>query len=320
MRKRSDRPEVQVPDAKSDRPVWTKVGAVAVIGFVIGIAWPRLAGFQLGPTPPQEGKAGAQPSASGQTPKSTQTQAGSGEAATQPASSAAPEQKAPTPVQVQTVVVKHTDVLSCRNADNKAVDNCDRPDLDVLLMPVIKNLEKCPASAGLAGKLSIGFDVDFQRNRVQTLQGKSTTIPTDSAKEIWTCVAKDLKQLRIGSMRHDYRRYTLFYSAFFYPPGKLVDADGGDDAPRRDTRTDVAEDTSSASQVAQAEQSAGQEPIGTATIVYDTALVRDEPKTGKVVARLVRGTRVQLLSRKDSWYRIRFEQREGWIYRGALAQ
>jgi SH3-like domain-containing protein len=60
--------------------------------------------------------------------------------------------------------------------------------------------------------------------------------------------------------------------------------------------------------------------LGTAQVVYDTVLVRDEPKTGNVVARLVRGTRVQLLSKKGSWYKIKFNDREGWVYRGSIAQ
>jgi SH3-like domain-containing protein len=80
------------------------------------------------------------------------------------------------------------------------------------------------------------------------------------------------------------------------------------DEPERDHR------------VAEGPEVVAAETMGSAQIVYDTVLVRDEPKTGKVIARLVRGTRVDLLSKKDSWYKIKFEEREGWVYRGAIAQ
>src|SRR5580692_10159420 len=40
---------VHVPPPGADRPSWMGVGAIAVAGFVIGVAWPRLAGIRLGP-------------------------------------------------------------------------------------------------------------------------------------------------------------------------------------------------------------------------------------------------------------------------------
>jgi len=206
------------------------------------------------------------------------------------------------------VVVKKTDVFSCRDTTNRVVETCDRPDFDALLMPLVKNLEKCPSAAGLAGKLSIGFDIDFQTNKITVLQGKSTTIPRSTVVGIWTCASDGTKRARLDGMSHDQRRYTLFYSAFFYPPGKVIDADMASDEPERDNR------------VASAPEPTPTDSLGTAQVVYDTVLVRDEPKTGKVIARLVRGTRVELTAKKDSWYKIKVEGREGWVYRGALAQ
>ena len=300
MQQRSERPKVDVPDRASDRPVWAKVGIIAVVGFLIGIAWPRLAGLQLGPTPPEGDKA-HEPVASSQpaAPPASVVAAGSGSA---PAG--------PQPVTVQTVVVKKTDVLSCRDNENKIKEQCDRPGLDALLMPRLKNLEKCPSAAGLAGKLSIGFDIDFRRDRVRVLQGKSTTIPQSTVAGIWRCADEEIKGARLAGLQHDNMRYTLFYSAYFYPPGKIVDPEMKDDEPERDTRDGVKE----------GERDDTAEALGTAQVVYDTVLVRDEPKTGKVVGRLVRGTKVDLLSKKGSWYKIRFQDKEGWVYRGAIAQ
>ena len=302
MQKRSDRPVVDVPDQKTDRPVWTKVGIIAVIGFAIGIAWPRLAGIQLGPTPP-EGHAKKSTAAANSAAVPSPAAVASAFAS---ASSSAG--KGPKPVEVQTVVVKKTDVLSCRNQKNKVVDECDRPDFDTLLMPLIKDLERCPSAAGLAGKLSIGFDVDFHRNKIQVLHGKSTTIPHSTVAGIWTCANGALKGVKLDGMQHDQRRYTVYYAAYFYPPGKIIESGMTSDEPERDHRVGGDKEPGPAS------------VMGTAQIVYDTVLVRDAPKTGKVVARLVRGTTVELLSKKGSWYRIRFQEREGWVYRGAIAQ
>ena len=46
---------VEVPDRGRDRPAWGKVGVIALLGFVIGVAWPRVAGVRLGPKAPGEG-------------------------------------------------------------------------------------------------------------------------------------------------------------------------------------------------------------------------------------------------------------------------
>ncbi len=301
MQKRSDRPVVDVPDQKSDRPIWTKVGVIAVIGFVIGVAWPRLADLQLGPTPPGGKEKKAAVATSTAPPPAT--------AASAFASASSSAAKGPKPVEVQTVVVKKTDVLSCRDKKNKVVDTCDRPDFDTLLMPLIKDLERCPSAAGLAGKLSIGFDVDFRRDRIRVLRGKSTTIPRSTVAGIWTCARNALEAVKLDGLQHDQRRYTVYYAAYFFPPGKVIEPGMKSDEPERDHR--VGDDE---------EGPAPASAMGTAQIVYDTVLVRDAPKTGKVKARLVRGTTVELLSQKGSWYRIRFKEEEGWVYRGAIAQ
>jgi hypothetical protein len=302
MPHRTSRPVVEVPDQKSDRPVWTKVGIIAVLGFAIGIAWPRVAGLQLGPTPPDEGPRAVEGADSAQLAAASGAPVGSALVA------ASGSGKGPAPVEVQTVVVKKTDVLTCRDERNKVVETCDRPDFDTLLIPLVKELEKCPAAAGLAGKLSIGFDIDFQGSKLTVVQGKSTTIPRSTVVGIWSCANDGARRVKLDGMQHDQRRYTVFYSAFFYPPGKIIDADMESDEPERDHR------------VAEGPEVVAAETMGSAQIVYDTVLVRDEPKTGKVIARLVRGTRVDLLSKKDSWYKIKFEEREGWVYRGAIAQ
>ena len=46
--------KVEIPKAGDDRPAWSKVGIIGVAGFVIGMAWPRLAGIHLGPNVPSD--------------------------------------------------------------------------------------------------------------------------------------------------------------------------------------------------------------------------------------------------------------------------
>ena len=277
------------------------MGVIAAIGFVVGVAWPKLAGFELGPSPPEEDRRAAASGSAGP------AEAPEPVASTPASSGSAVAGKAPEPVQVQTVVVKATEVLTCRDAKDKAQEKCDRPDFDTLLVPRLQNLARCPSAAGLSGKLSVGFDVDFKRNRIQVLRGKSTTIPRSTVAGIWDCASKELEGADLGGLKHEHARYTVFYAASFFPPGRVIDEASMAGA------IEVPEDKGGKNESNEA-------VLGTAQVVYDTVLVRDEPKTGNVVARLVRGTRVQLLSKKGSWYRIKFNDREGWVYRGSIAQ
>ena len=51
--------------------------------------------------------------------------------------------------------------------------------------------------------------------------------------------------------------------------------------------------------------------------------MRDVPKTGAVVARLPRGSKVKLGAIKDGWYAIKFGDgfaSDGFVYRGALGR
>src|ERR1700689_3024999 len=50
---------VQVPSPASDRPSWLGVGAIAAAGFLIGVAWARLAGVRPGPSVPEAASASA---------------------------------------------------------------------------------------------------------------------------------------------------------------------------------------------------------------------------------------------------------------------
>ena len=57
---------VQIPAPAEDRPSWTRVGVITAIGFLVGVAWPRMMGVRLGPSVPESASssaaAGASPS------------------------------------------------------------------------------------------------------------------------------------------------------------------------------------------------------------------------------------------------------------------
>jgi hypothetical protein len=58
-------------------------------------------------------------------------------------------------------------------------------------------------------------------------------------------------------------------------------------------------------------------------VEWEVALVRDAPKTGKVVARLPRGSRLLVGPVKDGWYPVTYgsgNSSQGWVYRGAIGR
>jgi hypothetical protein len=62
---------------------------------------------------------------------------------------------------------------------------------------------------------------------------------------------------------------------------------------------------------------------GMALVVWEVAIIRDAPKTGKVVARLQRGSTLRVGAVKDGWYPVRYGEDfsgDGWVYRGAIGR
>jgi hypothetical protein len=44
---------VSIPSQEADRPSWMRIGIIAGVCFVVGVAWPRLAGIRAGPALPE---------------------------------------------------------------------------------------------------------------------------------------------------------------------------------------------------------------------------------------------------------------------------
>src|SRR5271163_3673038 len=121
---RSSRPlTVQLPPASSDRPSWIKVGVIAVVGFGVGVVWPRLAGIRPGPSAPTEATAGTTSMRAPEAVPSASGGASESEAAASATASAAPSAEAAVPLNnaPPAILVTHGAVLSCKTAEGEAM-------------------------------------------------------------------------------------------------------------------------------------------------------------------------------------------------------
>lgn len=275
---------VDVPGAGRDKPSWGRVGAIAVVGFVVGVAWPKLAGVRLGPSAPAEASSGA---ASAELPASVPTPMRS--AASPPQASAPP----PLPVALQ---VGRGVLLSCRTEDGETLKGkeCGAPPaFDAVALPRLRKLAGEPSLEGVKGKLSVVFALDFKSKKVAVDVGKSSTLKDDGP--IKALLKEQFRDVSLGPIAHDQEKYTLSYAVTVgegaaAPPGSTP---AGGAAPASDQ----------------------------VEIVWDVAIVRDAPHTGAVVARLPRGSKVTLGTVQAGWYKITWGSgSEGWVYRGALGK
>lgn len=339
---RKDAPmAVDVPRPDRDSPGWAKVGVIAAIGFVIGIAWPRLVGVKLGPSAPGEAAAAAAASASaakaaGHAPEAPPASvttvtakpgapAGSGASSGSAASSAAAA-VASGPPQVN---VQRGNVLTCKTTDGesrKGKDCGPLTGLDNVVPPHLRKLATCTAAEGQTGKLSFIATASFPSGGLSWDVGKSSTV--GNLEGISNCLKTHFSGVTASGVAHEHNRYTVAYTMTFAPPAaaaasaKIDKADkadkGGDKADRadkveadknaKDDRSDKAESPSAS---------------GEATVGWEVALVRDVPKTGQVVARLPRGSKVKVGAIKDGWYAVKFGDgfaTDGFVYRGAIGR
>jgi hypothetical protein len=294
-KKERSKPKVKLPLSVDDKPVWTRVGVFAAVGLVIGVAWPSLAGIRIGPEVPGAKKGDVSVAASASI-QSSAVALSSKTAAAKPTAAAS----APSSNEEQLVVVSGGVIKRCYKKKKKLdADECGKLAVDGVLASRLKKLHECPSVLGLAGEMELRFDINFGKKEIRVNKAGKSKIPNSTVNGIIACAADFIRDVTPEKIPHKYTRYLVAYGLKFYPPGTAPsregaskDKAGGDDAKSR----------------------------GLATVTWDTALVRSEPRTGKVVARIVRGTRVKLLGRRKDWFRVKVGSREGWVYRGALAQ
>jgi hypothetical protein len=208
------------------------------------------------------------------------------------------------------VAVAHGFVFGCKTSDGDALKGSEcgtLPGLDGLVMPRLRRLADCPDAAGANGKLHLVVHVDFGRSSVSVDLGRNQSLA--SAEALLACAKTDIAGAgaNLGGVQHENPRYSVAYSVTF---GGGSGGAGGGDSP-------VA-----ASIPAPVRPSADAADSG-AQVVWDVAIIRDAPKSGKVVARLQRGTTIRLGPVKDGWYPVHYGDgfsSEGWVYRGAVGR
>lgn len=287
---------IELPPAKADRALTSKVGIVAVVGFALGVAWPRMVGFKPGPDAPGANA----PSTPSNRPAVAPPGAGSSADADAAASASAPDDARPT--NQQQVVVGDGAVIACAGKKGDKIKDCGRISFDKIAKSRLAELARCPAAIGLEGKMWLGLTLNFEKDEV-VIDGekkKKSGLPSDTVRGVSSCASAELKGVELDKIPHTHQKYSLVYELSFYPPGK---------SPPEPAAAGAAS--------ADAEEEAG---LGRATVTWEKALVRETPPEGNVVFRLPQGTRVKLLELKDGWYRIETGKGKGWVYHQAIGK
>jgi len=311
---------VEVPTAERDKPAWVKVGVIAAVGFVVGIAWPRVVGVRLGPSAPNESSS-ASASPQGRAPDAPPASVATKASAAAPSASAvATPTPAGTVAAPPKIVVTKGTVLSCKTADGekKTGKDCGPvPGIDLVVQPRVKGIATCNGVEGQTGRIALVANADFNSGRFWYDVSKSSSVQNLDA--ITSCLKTAFHNTAVTNTQHEHPRYTVSYTA-------VLTADTA--APADDKHK--AKNDKTAEKPTAGDDDAKPAPTptpaaagGEAQVAWEVALVRDAPKVGAVVARLPRGTKVKLGSIKEGWYSVKFGDdygTEGWVYRGAIGR
>jgi hypothetical protein len=287
--------KVEVPGTHDDSVKFGRVGIIALVGFAIGIAWPRLAGVKLVPSVPVPAAA----EASARELTGAPAEVKPPEAAPAPAvPSAAPADKPP----AERLLVSDVQVASCRNEHGKRSQSCDRVDFDRVAREHLRSLSSCTGIDDAAGVLSLGFELDFQADKIKSIQsGKSTSLEQDNVDRLLACARERFANVSLAGIPHEQNAYTLYYRLELLASGPA--SKPGADAGGRGATDE------------------GSPASGHATVSWDVALVRATPaRDGEVKARVLSGTRVVVTGKNGDWFRIKYDAKgnQGWVYRTAI--
>jgi hypothetical protein len=287
--------KIEVPTPQQDKLRFGRVGVIALVGFLIGIAWPRLAGVKLVPGVPTEDEtpsvaSSAEPAASAP-PAAAMKPAGPLEPATEP--------PPPVPEPGDRLKLSEAQIVSCRDTKGSKLDDCGALDFDRVARARLQTLAACPGAPSGTGALSLGFELDFRSNKIGKIErGKSTTLDDATAKALLECAEREFASASLSDLKHDHERYTVFYRVEFLSQAAAAQAlaEGGDAG---------AEATSAS---------------GRATVTWEVAILRSTPKEGDIVARILRGTRVVVTGRQGDWYKVRYDAKgnEAWVFKSAI--
>lgn len=326
---RKDAPlAVEVPSPERDNPAWVKVGVIAAVGFIVGIAWPRLVGVRLGPSAPGESAAAASASgaAGGRAPDAPPGSAaakGNGTGAATAGMASATSASATTAAAVALppkIVVTKGIVVTCKTTDGekKTGKDCGTvAGLDLLVRDKVKGIATCGGVEGQTGKFSLTANADFKSGRFWYEVNKGATVQNIDA--ISACLKNAFHGQAVTNVPHEHPRYTVSYSAVLTAEKEEVGAAN----KAKTAKDDKAEKAEKAPEKGEEESKPAPAVAGESNVAWEVALVRDAPKVGAVVARLPRGTKVKLGAMKDGWYSVKFGDdfaTDGWVYRGAIGR
>jgi hypothetical protein len=295
MSRRQPALKVEIPTPGSTPMRLGKVGLIALVGFGIGIAWPRLAGVRLVPQLPAAPAASQDLSGAPDEPP----------AASAVASARAPAPGLPPPVDtstpgIQPPVVGEMQVTSCRDAGGGRIQTCDAVDFDRVARARLSSLDGCEVARRVSGVVSLGFELDFTSERVtKVTSGKTSSIDETALKALLDCYRQSFANVSLVGIPHQHQRYSVFYRVELKAPLDETAAPAGSEAPPASITP----------------------ASGMATVSWDTALVRNAPdRDSKVVARVLSGTRVGVTGRSGDWYRVKYDAkgREGWVFRTSI--
>jgi hypothetical protein len=311
LSRKADGPlEVQIPRPADDHPSWTRVGVIAAIGFIVGVAWPKLAGVRLGPSLPADATsatASAGPPGGAEPPSAAPAQPVPAAIAT-PSTAAAPVVNVPVAT-TPSVAVGHGVVFACKTSAGDSLKGGDcgtLAGLDSVVMPRLRKLAECADAAGETGKLHLVVHLDFPRGGVGVDLGRGQGV--SSADALLACAKSDVAGASLAGIAHDNPRYSVAYSVSFgsgggTPAGGAESGASTPGTPSTPAATGAVD--------------------GDAQVVWEVAIIRDAPKTGKIVARLQRGTQIHIGAARDGWFPVRYGDgfsSDGWVYRGAIGR
>jgi Bacterial SH3 domain len=291
--------KIEVPNPKQETLRFGRVGIIVTVGFAIGIVWPRLAGFKLVPSVPSQPAESSSADLTGAPgdPKGNAAPASSADLEPPPAAVEAPPP-------ADRPVISEPQFVACKAKGKKHKDDCDHIEFDGLARPHIQALASCEGADRMDGVLSLGFDLDFEAQRVKAIKnGKSSSLPQSDVDALIACEKKEFSNVSLVGIKHQSDAYSVFYRVEFpkadaAKPGQ-AEPSASADAPPGDVT----------------------EASGHATVSWDVALVRSSAsRDGAVIARVLQGTRVSVTGRRGDWYRVKYDVKGnvGWVYRTAI--
>lgn len=290
---------VKIPEPSEDRAISSKVGIIAIVGFAVGVLWPRLLHVKVGPTPPESGESRVVAAASASAPAasaSAASSAGAGEPEDVPV-------EQPKTTNKETVVVAPGQIMSCVNKKKDSVSDCGPFNFDKYASDKLAAIGDCAFAIGQKGDWSLSLNVVFDDKKPTITVGEGkikSSFGRMATSGMLKCAQDELKTIELDKIPHTHTAYRVEYKLSFYPPGVSPE----DDKPTGEPGADDEKD------------------LGKATVVASKAIVRDKPERekGKVLAKLPQGTHVKILSQDKDWYEIESGKTKGWVHRQSIGK